>query len=228
MHYLRVAIALVVDVNSREARNNCPAVFGIHLMVKKRFPSRHFPVTSRQNARDLRTFLVVAAPKPRVQFSALLSLTPTHTGTDYPPMGCCGSTANVHEDDQTARNVSGTEQISMQVRAQVPMPTPPPSALDPSPSNSSRRPRTHSQHSTRRSTDRSDAPSRNRAISAPQQVKPTKSSSSQHSQHSQHSSEPRKRANTSVGPRASRSTPRPPNPGEGDSWRGYEPLMTAL
>jgi len=140
-------------------------------------------------------------------------------------MGCCGSTANVHEDDQPARNVSGTEQIQIpiQVRAQVPIPTPPASALDPSPSNSSRRTRTHSQHKRRRSTERSDT--RSRAISAPQQVKPTKSSSSQHSQHS---SEPRKRANTSVGPRASHSTPRPPNPGEGNFWLGYEPLITAL
>jgi len=176
-------------------------------MVKNRFPSRHLTVTSRDSCTE-------------AMFSPL-----SYTHTDYLPMGCCGSTANVPEDSQPARNVSGTVQIPMQVRAQVPMPTPPPSALDPSPSNSSRRTRTHSQHSMRRSTDKSDAPSRSRAISAPQQVKPTKSSSSQHSQHSR---EPRKRSNTSVGPRASRSTPRFPNPGEGDSWLGYEPLMTSL
>ena len=139
--------------------------------------------------------------------------------TDYLPMGCSGSTANVPEDSRPARNGFGTVQSPMQVQmqAQAPMPTPPASALDHSPANSSRYTQTHSQQSMRRSTVTSDTTSHSRVLSAPQQVKPTKSSSSQHSQHS---SEPtgRKRANTSVGPRASRSTPKPPNPGERYSW----------
>jgi len=142
-------------------------------------------------------------------------------------MGCCASTGNVPEASQLAGNVSSTVQVPMQMQAQVPMPTPPAPVLDHSPSNLSRpRTRTHSQQSMRRSTEKSDESSRNRAISAPQRVQATKSSSSQHSIPSQ---EPRKRANTSAGSaRASRSGPRPPNPGEWDSQLGYEPLITAL
>ena len=124
----------------------------------------------------------------------------SHTYIDYlsPAMGCCASRAAKNpEDSQPARNDPAT--------VQVPIPTPPASALHHSPSNSSRRTRTRSQHPMHRSTETPDILFRSRVTSALQRV--TKSSSSQ-------------RANTTLGPRASRSTPGPRNRGEGDSLAG--------
>ena len=144
------------------------------------------------------------------------------------PMGYLTSKPSVPwaEDSQPAGNVSGTVQVPMQ--AQVPMPTPPAPVSDLSSSNLTRpRTRTHSQQSIRRGTERSDTTFRSKALPSPRRVKPTKPPSSQHSQHSLEPT--RKRGNTSVEPaRGSRFSTRPQNPGEGDSWLGYESLMTAF
>lgn len=122
-------------------------------------------------------------------------------------MGCCSSTANGPEVSPEATNVADSVPVPVPIIAAPPL-------EQPSTTLSRPRSRTQSTHRTaRQSTERIEMIPRNRAQSAPHRAQPMVSSSSQHSQ------DPRIRANTLVGSATgSRSSPRPPVPGERGHW----------